>query len=1674
MSRSNPPFYTGPDLGLPDADDFLHNPSTANPASQAAGEDSELGSTDSKGTFLLDWNLHYDDHESSVQENLPDSSLFSDLMVDFGNTGGGLAAQSFAPDQILELNSPDMEIFPSNEEMLSPKRNKLLPPFSGPTQTKTLKLSNPNIKKEAKGNNILDCICNQPQENRFILICDKCDKWFHCECVGISQEQGEEMSRERHIWLCPVCNESAGATNRSQIHKEPKSHIATRSQHRLDAKIPILKIPKKSVPVKEGKRCYLKSCQKRLTNQNNHFCSNACIEVTVNNLKSFYQIKGLPSADSERVTLLDKSNMKILTGVSAPTLGGLAAWLKAHSTHVPIKPQPRPSQDLSATTSKYDIKLETPISNHEEIVRGKARKQLTDILLSRVESSSEYTKYSDSIPKVASQIEIQLFAIDRGISTRYKNRYRSLSFSLRDPKNVSLYRRVVSGEILPENLVQMSTEVLVSESSNSAKESKNNSKTDISTTRSKTHDKQSSVDYSSGEMARKNVHNQPKTQNSNKYVLDEKNKQTAYSSKHIQSQSSKSNDIPVTPLMTTEIDIPPPKFSPTLSDSDEQSEIDKIVWRGSISMPNLAKCVTNGYLAYGPYIPDMEKILPQNVQVHGRIVYTMVWDYLKKIVSSTTKGLVVLRLVPKSRDEEISFTTLFNYFHKRQRCGVAGGCTATVRDLYLLPFTKGDTIPSLLTTLQGPGVPTLKTDTLLAMIVTNKPSDSPLSTAAAKRSSSEVDTLILGELRGSDQKTNPSKQDISSLTNPSAPLPFSSIHSKTDLPFSSSSSKTEPGTGSSSDITSKLFNPSGLYKPISESDTSDAIKESYMIPYDKAEREVSFNFGLSSTAGDHIFPGLGEILKKSMDDPIIEDALSNLHFKKPIKDGQITPEGYIGYPGAERKGEGDHSDLQALRQQPQGQHPFHPPANQTQNTEQFQIPYYNQEPVQQSEHQFQQGQQQVPGQAYQSHEVQAYSHNTAEYWSQDARDAHYKQKQKEMLVGPQNQPAGQPIGYEGYPQQQWPTPSHTQTPEIPHDSAHAHEYVRYPPNQNNQYRQQEDYARMQKHDNFTPYQIPPEHTSPEHRLPLHPQLQVTQHLPEHRQHHEQSEGYRRLAHEYSQPNEHVNEYNEHRLQRDQYPTARQGDRYFERDYLDKQPLRHDEEEKKRDVYPYQHNSNEEGRDWKQPFEQLRDEDKWASNDRRILDKKFDRNLTGRDFRLEREEKEREQEMLSWDLERARRDFRLSDAEFIEQARLESRALPPYLRRRLPLRTAISHHLDLARRDLGTFRGRGSPIGIGIRPSLLDRDRVRLKRDFPPDSNALGVPLKLYRTMESPPKPSFEPISRTRSTLRIRKRDRIRKSPRPRPRDDDKSSVVKDDESIGSRKERRPRRRSRFSRSKDSGKNEESNCNKQQQTPDKSQQEISNGNTDNNITDTQPELPNDEIYPQVVQEVVNNNESTPMKDPPVPPPVDTTSPRIKSNALSQSEEDKLAKFPPKHLQREKLLAMQEKLHNTTPTKGIEKSEKSKRRSRTRSREREGKGRRRRSRSREWTRRAHSRDDLHRDKEPAAIISRERLIREREEIPRREPPPSLRERQLFALERERELLRARARLTLPPTTTIDNIRERSPLRVGDLDPRRPIVSPFIRARALDELRRERMERGVPGGVFRGQYLYQSPRQ
>jgi len=47
----------------------------------------------------------------------------------------------------------------------------------------------------------LYCFCRTPHNDRFMICCDKCDEWFHGECVGIKEEETGPST----TFYCPKC-----------------------------------------------------------------------------------------------------------------------------------------------------------------------------------------------------------------------------------------------------------------------------------------------------------------------------------------------------------------------------------------------------------------------------------------------------------------------------------------------------------------------------------------------------------------------------------------------------------------------------------------------------------------------------------------------------------------------------------------------------------------------------------------------------------------------------------------------------------------------------------------------------------------------------------------------------------------------------------------------------------------------------------------------------------------------------------------------------------------------------------------------------------------------------------------------------------------------------------------------------------------------------------------------------------------------------------------------------------------------------------------------------------------------------------------------------------------------------------------------------------------------------
>ncbi|XP_051956914.1 death-inducer obliterator 1-like isoform X3 [Xyrauchen texanus] len=153
----------------------------------------------------------------------------------------------------------------------------------------------------------------------------------------------------------------------------------------------------------------------------------------------------------------------------------------------PISRTP-PSQMLSIPSIQHPVSKPTqppppaappqPPPNNQ--MRSNIRRSLTDILYKRVSDSDDLSMSENEVGKLAISIEKEMFSLYMNTDNKYKNKYRSLMFNLKDPKNKGLFYRVVGSEISPFRLVRLSPEELLSKEMSDWRKTENSEGLDIS------------------------------------------------------------------------------------------------------------------------------------------------------------------------------------------------------------------------------------------------------------------------------------------------------------------------------------------------------------------------------------------------------------------------------------------------------------------------------------------------------------------------------------------------------------------------------------------------------------------------------------------------------------------------------------------------------------------------------------------------------------------------------------------------------------------------------------------------------------------------------------------------------------------------------------------------------------------------------------------------------------------------------------------------------------------------------------------------------------------------------------------------------------------------------------------------------------------------------------------
>ncbi|MEE6476542.1 hypothetical protein FKM82_011116 [Ascaphus truei] len=310
------------------------------------------------------------------------------------------------------------------------------------------------------------CSCRKLHGNRFMVGCGKCDEWFHGECVGLSLSQAQQMEADDKEYICTKCSveeEKIETTHQgaSDIHQNTDIHqeIKVVESDKTVIKSQVTGSP--SLPHDKPKQMdeaikHKVNISRKESGDGRHASDSKDPEIK-KHVGSSWKTTPPSATASHRVSeeqhekaSKDSTAVPCHDEKTAKTIGlnekqenkkkKLEKKGASHNLHPPIPPAPKPSVDQ---------------------IRQSVRHSLKDILVKRLsESSSKIPE--ERAAKVAARIEKELFSFYRDTDSKYKNKYRSLMFNLKDPKNNILYKRVLKGEITPEHLIKMSPEELAS------------------------------------------------------------------------------------------------------------------------------------------------------------------------------------------------------------------------------------------------------------------------------------------------------------------------------------------------------------------------------------------------------------------------------------------------------------------------------------------------------------------------------------------------------------------------------------------------------------------------------------------------------------------------------------------------------------------------------------------------------------------------------------------------------------------------------------------------------------------------------------------------------------------------------------------------------------------------------------------------------------------------------------------------------------------------------------------------------------------------------------------------------------------------------------------------------------------------------------------------------------
>ncbi|XP_050788354.1 SPOC domain-containing protein 1 isoform X2 [Gopherus flavomarginatus] len=407
----------------------------------------------------------------------------------------------------------------------------------------------------------------------------------------------------------------------------------------------------------------------------------------------------------------------------------------------------------------------------EEQSRIKVIDSLRGMLQKRLEESPDLDVHEDTILRLANNVEKEIFNLFLCVDQRYKNKYRSLLFNLKSPKNKLLFHQVVLGEVSPQSLVQMnSLELAPKELAEwRAKESKHvleviekqqrepprccptklTHKGEIEIHREVDEDFTLEDLYGSALCMDKKSISQPAalskrdtTEQHRSHLLDldclictermAPDGESGFNPLQSKPTSKKKAEDSSRRLHSTSVysykerkhlekDRPASvdvlKKSPRL----QKQVRDTVLWEGFIQMFSIKQFAAKAYPVSG-YGTCLIQALPELIQSRGCILPEDVWDYLESIWPAEAKEMSMIRFCPAMTKDFNTYNMLYSYLNNKQRYGIVN---SNQMEMFMVPLAAFQPVPAKFHPLGGPGLDASHSCLLLGLILPKKVSCDP-------------------------------------------------------------------------------------------------------------------------------------------------------------------------------------------------------------------------------------------------------------------------------------------------------------------------------------------------------------------------------------------------------------------------------------------------------------------------------------------------------------------------------------------------------------------------------------------------------------------------------------------------------------------------------------------------------------------------------------------------------------------------------------------------------------------------------------------------------------------------------------------------------------------------------------------------------------------------------------